>query len=88
MEETLKSLRGQRKERNGVVVSDKMEKSVVVKVATTFRHPVYSKVITREKKYYAHNELGPLKVGDKVLIKECRPYSKMKRWLVIKKMEG
>lgn len=80
--------RGQRREKIGVVSSDKMDKTVVVKVERTYRHPVYEKVITRFKKYYAHDESDSIKSGDKVLIKECRPYSKMKKWLVVKKLEG
>lgn len=88
MQEIAVSQRGQRKEKSGVVLSDKMDKTVVVNVETTFRHPRYQKVITRGKKYYAHDESNTLKVGDQVIIKECRPFSKLKRWLVVKKLEG
>lgn len=68
--------------KTGVVVSNKMQKTVVVKVDRTFRHPIYEKVITRAKKYYAHNESKTLNVGDTVTIEETRPLSKLKRWRV------
>jgi len=66
----------------GTVVSDKMEKTVVVEVETRKRHPVYHKVIKRGKKFKAHNEIGA-KVGDTVKIEETRPLSKNKTWKVI-----
>lgn len=69
--------------KTGVVVSNKMQKTVVVKVDRTFRHPVYEKVITRAKKYYAHNESKTLNIGDTVTIEETRPLSKLKRWRVV-----
>lgn len=69
------------KVKKGVVLSDKMEKTVVVRVDTTFRHPKYGKVITRGKKYYAHDETGA-KEGDLVEIVECCPISKTKCWRV------
>ena len=72
-----------RKVREGVVVSTKMQKTVTVKVERTIRHPIYSKVVTRAKKYYAHNENPDIQVGQKVRIVETRPISKMKRWRVI-----
>jgi len=68
--------------KTGVVVSNKMKKTVVVKVDRTFRHPEYEKVVTRGKKYYAHDESGTLNIGDKVKIEETRPLSKLKRWRV------
>lgn len=74
--------RNTRKVKKGTVVSNKMEKTVVVKVERTFRHPRYEKVITRAKKYYAHNDSKDLKVGDEVTIVETRPLSKLKRWRV------
>lgn len=80
--------RGQRREKIGTVLSDKMNKTVVVNVERTYRHPRYHKVITRGKKYYAHDDSNTIKSGDRVLIKECRPFSKTKRWLVVKKVEG
>ena len=68
--------------KKGVVVSNKMEKTVVVKVERTIRHAKYGKVIKRGKKYYAHND-SPLQIGDEVKIMETRPLSKLKRWRVV-----
>ena len=75
--------RNTRKFKKGVVVSNKMDKTVVVQVERTLRHPQYGKVITRAKKFYAHNENKPLQVGDEVTIVETRPMSKLKRWRVV-----
>lgn len=74
--------RGNRRSKKGIVVSNKMNKTVVVKVETTMRHPRYEKVVTRAKKYYAHND-SPLNVGDEVEIVETRPLSRLKRWRVV-----
>jgi len=71
------------KVREGVVVSNKMQKTVTVRVDRTYPHPRYGKVITRSKKYYAHTE-EVIPVGQKVTIIETRPLSKMKRWRVAK----
>jgi len=77
--------RGRRKTRVGTVVSNKMAKTVVVRVERTFRHPFYDKVIKSAKKYYAHDEdANSAQVGDRVTIVECRPISKLKRWRVVK----
>lgn len=76
-------VRGKRKVKKGVVVSTKMQKTVVVKVETTMRHPRYDKVIKRAKKYYAHNEAAQPEVGSVVTIVETRPLSKLKRWLLV-----
>lgn len=76
-------VRGNRKVKKGVVVSNKMEKTVVVKVQRTMRHPQYGKIVTRNKKIYAHNDLKPLEVGDVVEVVETRPLSKLKRWRVV-----
>lgn len=67
----------------GVVVSDKMNKTRVVKVERVFQHPKYKKIIRNFKKYYAHDENNLTKVGDKVKIKLTRPLSKLKRWEII-----
>ena len=75
--------RGMRKVRQGVVVSNKMQKSVVVRVERTVRHPIYQKVLKQSKKYMAHNEDATVKEGDVVRIMECRPMSAHKRWRVI-----
>ncbi len=78
-----KSMRKTRKVREGVVVSNKMQKTVTVFVERTIRHPTYSKVVTRGKKFYAHNEDSTIQVGQKVRIIETRPLSKLKRWRVL-----
>ena len=67
----------------GVVVSDKMDKTIVVKVERRLMHPLYKKFIRRSKKYAAHDENNACKVGDMVSIRECRPISKSKRWEVV-----
>ena len=67
----------------GVVVSDKMDKTVVVKVERRVMHPIYKKFIRRSKKYAAHDELNQFKVGDVVRILECVPVSKSKTWEVL-----
>lgn len=67
----------------GIVVSDGMDKSIVVKVERKFMHPLYKKYIRRSKKYMAHDEDNSAKVGDRVSIRECRPLSKRKFWEVI-----
>jgi small subunit ribosomal protein S17 len=74
--------RGNRKTQIGVVVSDKMDKTVVVKVDRMVKHPVYSKYIRRTDKYKAHDEQNSSKVGDRVIIVESRPLSKDKCWKV------
>lgn len=67
----------------GVVTSDKMEKTVVVRVERRVMHPIYKKFIRRSKKYHAHDENNVFKVGDTIRIRECRPLSKTKTWEVI-----
>jgi small subunit ribosomal protein S17 len=74
------SERGHRKTQVGVVVSDKMQKTVVVKVDSLVKHQVYNKYIKRSVKYKVHDERDICKVGDRVQIIECRPLSKDKRW--------
>jgi small subunit ribosomal protein S17 len=74
------SERGHRKTQVGVVVSDKMEKTVVVKVDSLVKHQVYNKYIKRSVKYKVHDEKNICKIGDRVQIIECRPLSKDKRW--------
>ena len=75
-------VRGRRKTKIGVVVSSKMEKTVVVRVERVYSHPQYDKVVRDSSKYYAHNELD-VKEGDTVRIQETRPLSKTKRWRVV-----
>jgi len=73
---------GRRKEFIGTVVSDKMQKTVVVMVETLVKHPLYGKFVRRRKKFMAHDEDNACKMGDKVLIEETRPLSRRKRWRV------
>ena len=68
---------------NGVICSAANKNTVVVEVERTFKHPMYKKYIKRSKKYHAHDETDALRVGDKVMIEETRPISKLKTWKVI-----
>src|SRR5258705_9761641 len=72
-----------RKERVGEVISNKMAKTIIVRVQRRFPHPRFKKVITGYKKLYAHDEKGEAKVGDRVRIQETRPLSKTKRWRLV-----
>jgi len=72
-----------RKSRVGTVVSDKMQKTIVVEVERRVPHPVFKKIIRRTSKFYAHDEEGRAKTGDKVRIEETRPLSRLKRWKLI-----
>ena len=72
-----------RKERTGEVISDKMNKTIVVRVERRFQHPRFKKVVTSFKKFYAHDEKNEAKVGDLVLIAETRPLSKTKSWRLV-----
>jgi len=67
----------------GEVVSSKNNKTIVVKVTRKYRHPFYGKVVSRSKKYHAHDETNKLQVGENVSIIECKPISKLKKWQVI-----
>ncbi|HEC99495.1 MAG TPA: 30S ribosomal protein S17 [Proteobacteria bacterium] len=71
---------GHRKTQIGIVVSDKMDKTIVVQVERLFKHPVYKKYVRRRARYKAHDEGNTCKVGDKVMIEEGRPLSREKRW--------
>jgi small subunit ribosomal protein S17 len=79
--------RGNRKERVGEVISNKMAKTIVVRVERRFPHPKFKKVITGYKKFYAHDEKAEAKVGDRVRIEETRPLSKTKRWRLVSVVE-
>jgi small subunit ribosomal protein S17 len=79
--------RNERKVRQGVVVSDKMDKTVVVLVERRTTHPLYRKTVTRSEKLHAHDEANDVRVGDRVLIAETRPLSKTKRWRVVDVLE-
>ena len=79
--------RSARKEREGLVVSDKMESTVVVAVSEPVRHARYNKTVERTKRLYAHDESFDAKVGDRVRVMETRPLSKLKRWRVTEVLE-
>ena len=79
--------RGYRKTRTGVVVSDKMDKTVVVAIKTKVRHPLYGKTVNRTRKFKAHDEENACGIGDTVRIMETRPLSKDKRWRVAEIIE-
>jgi len=74
---------GRRKERTGEVLASKMAKTIVVRVERRFQHPQFKKVITQYNKFYAHDEKGEAKPGDRVRIEETRPLSKLKRWKLV-----
>jgi len=79
--------RGRRKVREGLVVSDKMQATVVVAVSEPVRHPRYNKTVERTKRLYAHDGRFDAKVGDRVRVMETRPVSKLKRWRVTEVLE-
>jgi len=79
--------RGFRKTREGLVVSDKMDKTVVVAVEDRFKHAVYSKIVRRTSKLKAHDESNSAGIGDRVLLMETRPLSSSKRWRVVEILE-
>ncbi|OPZ68936.1 MAG: 30S ribosomal protein S17 [Firmicutes bacterium ADurb.Bin467] len=79
--------RGNRKTRTGVVVSDKMDKTIVVEIRTRVKHPLYGKTLNRTTKLKAHDEDNACGVGDTVLVMETRPLSKDKRWRLVEIIE-
>lgn len=79
--------RNLRKERVGIVVSDKMDKTIVVAVSERVKHPLYKKIVNRTKKFKAHDENNACGIGDKVRIQETRPLSKDKRWRLVEIIE-
>src|SRR6266849_7207236 len=87
MPETPKTVRGNRKERLGQVISNKMAKTIVVRVQRRFPHPKFKKVVTQYNKFYAHDEKSEAKPGDRVCIEETRPLSKTKRWRLVEVVE-
>ena len=87
MTETPTISRGNRKERIGEVISNKMAKTIIVRVERRFPHPEFKKVVTSYKKFYAHDEKGDAKPGDRVRIEETRPLSKTKRWRLVEVVE-
>jgi small subunit ribosomal protein S17 len=80
--------RGIRKSRVGIVVSDKMDKTIVVKIERKAKHPLYGKTVKITKNYKAHDEENVAKVGDKVMITETRPISRDKRWRLVEVVEA
>ena len=80
--------RGYRKTRIGVVVSDKMDKTIVVAIKTKIKHPLYGKTVNRTNKFKAHDEENSAKIGDKVKIMETRPLSRDKRWRLCEILEA
>ena len=80
-------VRGMRKTRTGVVVSDKMDKTIVVEIRTRVKHPLYGKIMNRTKTFKAHDENNECGIGDTVLIMETRPLSKDKRWRLVEIIE-
>ena len=87
MENNETLVRGYRKTRTGIVVSDKMDKTVVVEVRTKVRHPLYGKMVNKTTKFMAHDENNDCDIGDTVRIMETRPLSKDKRWRVVEIIE-
>ncbi len=77
------AVRNNRKIREGIVVSNKMDKTIVIAIAERVRHRKYSKFIARTKKLYVHDETNDAKIGDKVRVMETRPLSKQKRWRLV-----
>ena len=84
---TLEAARGKRKERVGEVISNKMAKTIVVRVERRFPHPKFKKIVTGYKRLYAHDEKSEAKVGDRVRLEETRPLSKIKRWRLVEIVE-
>jgi small subunit ribosomal protein S17 len=82
MSETI-TARSHRKERTGEVISNKMAKTIVVRVERRFRHPQFKKVVTQYRKLYAHDEKSQAKIGDRVRVEETRPLSKTKCWRLV-----
>ena len=79
--------RNLRKERTGVVTSNKMDKSITVAIKWKEKHPIYGKFVNKTKKYHAHDENNECNIGDTVKIMETRPLSKTKRWRLVQKIE-
>jgi len=87
MSETTAETRASRKTREGIVVSDTMDKTVVVEVTDRVRHPLYGKTVQRTKRLYTHDEENAANVGDRVRVMETRPLSKTKRWRLVEILE-
>ena len=72
------------KEKIGIVISDKMNKTVVIKVENRYPHPIYAKTVVKTRKYLVHDENSECNIGDQILVQECRPLSRRKRWTLAK----
>ena len=72
------------KQKIGIVASNKMQKTIIVKIENRYRHPIYSKTLIKTKKYVVHDQLEECNIGDQVIIEECLPLSKRKHWKLIK----
>ena len=83
----MEQVRGYRKTRTGVVVSDKMDKTIIVAIQTKVRHPLYGKMVNRTRKFKAHDENNECGIGDTAKIMETRPLSKDKRWRLVEVIE-
>ncbi len=81
----MKNKEKKRRRMTGIITADNQDKTRVVNVKRSFRHPLYKKVLRKSKKYYVHDEENSTKSGDRVLIEECRPMSRMKRWRIVEK---
>ena len=86
-ETTSTEVRQARKVREGIVVSSKMDKTIVISIVERVRHPKYAKFVQRTKKLYAHDEANDAQVGDRVRVMETRPMSKLKRWRIVEILE-
>jgi len=84
---TSETKRGVRKERTGIVTSDKMDKTITVVSTERIRHPVYGKTVSRSRKFHAHDEKNEAGIGDKVRIEETRPISRLKNWRLVQIIE-
>lgn len=87
MTDNIQTERGRRQVLAGTVVSDKMDKTVTIKVERTIMHPLYKRFMKKSQKYVAHDETNDCKIGDRVVITSCRPLSKRKRWRVTEIVE-
>jgi small subunit ribosomal protein S17 len=84
---TTEVVRQNRKVREGIVVSNKMDKTIVISIVERVRHPKYAKFVQRTKKLYAHDEANDANIGDRVRVMETRPMSKQKRWRLVEVLE-
>jgi len=87
MPEATTNARNDRKVREGIVASTKMDKTIVVRVVDRVRHPLYDKTLQRTKRLYVHDEQNDAKEGDRVRVAETRPMSKQKRWRLVEVLE-